>query len=126
MRRYKESDASVGRQAGVVLLEVLAAILIFSIGILSVISLQAAAVANVSDAKYRLDASAIADRVIGQMWANQAGMGSYVGTSAVDELPDGSMTVALASASDVTVTITWQPPGGTSHTFSTVARIYPN
>lgn len=117
-------------QAGVVLLEILAAILIFSIGILAVIGLQASAVSSVADAKYRVDAAALADQTIGRMWADQANIGTYAGTTPLTALPDGSMTVATAAiaggGNSITVTITWQPPGGSTHTFSTVARIYPS
>jgi type IV pilus assembly protein PilV len=112
-------------QGGVILLEVLVAVLVFSVGILAVIGLQAAAIGNVADAKYRVDAGAIADRVIGQMWVDQSNFANYTGTSSLSELPSGHMTVT-AVGSAVTVTITWQPPNApAAHTFSTVARIYP-
>ena len=44
-------------QSGVMLLEALIAILIFSLGILSLVALQATAVQLTSDAKYRTDAT---------------------------------------------------------------------
>lgn len=59
-------------QAGVMLLEALIAILIFSLGILSLIALQATSTQLTSDAKYRTDASALADKLIGRMWASGA------------------------------------------------------
>jgi len=52
------------------LLEALISILIFSIGILAIIGLQAAAVKASSDAKYRSDASLLANQLIGQMWVS--------------------------------------------------------
>ena len=59
-----------GRQAqsGVMLLEALIAILIFSLGILTLIALQATSIKLTSDAKYRTDATLLANRLIGQMW----------------------------------------------------------
>ena len=57
-------------QSGVMLLEALIAILIFSLGILSLVALQAAAVQLTSDAKYRTDATLLANRLIGQMWTS--------------------------------------------------------
>jgi type IV pilus assembly protein PilV len=55
-------------QAGVMLLEALIAILIFSLGILSLVALQATAIQLTGDAKYRTDATLLANRLIGQMW----------------------------------------------------------
>ncbi len=57
-------------QAGVMLLEALIGILIFSLGILSLVALQATSIQLTSDAKYRTDASLLANRLIGQMWAS--------------------------------------------------------
>jgi type IV pilus assembly protein PilV len=111
-------------EGGVVLLEVLVAILIFSIGILAVIGMQASAIANVSDSQYRLNASNIATQQIGKMWVDQANLASYDGTSAVSALPEGSMTVAV-TGTHVTVTVTWKPPNSVAaHTFTSVAYIY--
>jgi type IV pilus assembly protein PilV len=60
----------VRAQAGVMLLEALIAVLIFSLGILSLVALQATSIQLASDAKYRVDASLLADKLIGQMWAS--------------------------------------------------------
>jgi type IV pilus assembly protein PilV len=68
-------DASPGSQAGIALIEALIAILIISFGILGIIGLQANSIAFVSDARYRVDAAALADRLIGEMWVN-AGSGA--------------------------------------------------
>lgn len=58
------------RQEGVLLLEGLIAILIFSLGVLGMIGLQAAAIKQSTAAKYRTDASLLANQLIGQMWAS--------------------------------------------------------
>jgi type IV pilus assembly protein PilV len=52
------------------LLEALIAILIFSLGILSLVALQATSIQLTSDAKYRTDATLLANRLIGQMWVS--------------------------------------------------------
>lgn len=52
------------------LLEGLISILLFSIGILAIVGLQAASIKMVGDAKYRSDASLLADQLIGQMWVS--------------------------------------------------------
>jgi len=59
-----------GNQSGVMLLEALIAILVFSLGILSLVALQATAVQLTSDAKYRTDATLLANRLLGQMWTS--------------------------------------------------------
>jgi type IV pilus assembly protein PilV len=57
-------------QTGAALLEAMLAILIFSLGILTVIGIQAASIRMVTDAQYRSRASLLADRLIGEMWAS--------------------------------------------------------
>lgn len=52
------------------LLEALIAILIFSLGILAIVGLQAASIKSAGDAKYRSDASLLANQLIGQMWVS--------------------------------------------------------
>lgn len=52
------------------LIEVLIAILIFSIGILGIVGLQASAVKASTDAKYRSEAGLLANELIGQMWVS--------------------------------------------------------
>lgn len=56
------------REGGMVMIEALVAILIFSIGILGIIGLQAMAVQQSSDARYRATAAQLADQLLGQMW----------------------------------------------------------
>ena len=55
-------------QHGAMLLEALVALLIFSFGILGVVGLQAAAVQQSTDARYRSEAAQLVDQLIGQMW----------------------------------------------------------
>ncbi len=125
-------------QAGSVILEAMIAILIFSIGILGLIGMQAAAVNNVSDAKYRADASFLADQIVGQMWASRvavttAGVTSYAidptyawnvpgatpnpivtawaANGVAAYLPNASAVVSIAPGQqNVTVMISWLPP----------------
>lgn len=52
------------------MIEALAAILIFSLGILAMMGLQANSVKLSSDAKYRSDANMLANELIGQMWVS--------------------------------------------------------
>jgi type IV pilus assembly protein PilV len=55
-------------QQGFLLLEVLVAILIFAIGVLSLVGLQAASVRQSGEAKFRADATLLANDLIGRMW----------------------------------------------------------
>ena len=126
-------------QQGVVLIEVLVAILIFSVGVLALVGLQANMVQNTADAKYRSDASYIAQVRIGQMWADPDNLATYLETdtdiSAL--LPGGKRTVTQPAAGQFTVTVGWTAPSETpaasattapcfmtvAHCFTTTARI---
>jgi type IV pilus assembly protein PilV len=66
----KMHQSHPNKQAGSMLLEGLISILLFSIGILAIVGLQAASIKMVGDAKYRSDASLLTDQLIGQMWAS--------------------------------------------------------
>jgi type IV pilus assembly protein PilV len=59
-------------QQGSVLLEALIAFLIFAMGILGVIGLQATAINNTLDARYRSDAAFLANQIIAQIWTDPA------------------------------------------------------
>jgi type IV pilus assembly protein PilV len=78
---HKDADMKMHRslpnkQTGSMLLEGLISILLFSIGILAIVGLQAASIKMVGDAKYRSDASLLADQLIGRMWAGNLKPGS--------------------------------------------------
>ncbi len=59
------------QQTGVMLLEAMIAILIFSLGVLGVVGMQAMAIGASRDAKYRSEAALYANELIGQMWASK-------------------------------------------------------
>ena len=59
-----------GKQSGAMLIEVLIAILIFSVGILGIVGLHASTVKASTDAKYRSEASLLANELIGRMWVS--------------------------------------------------------
>ena len=123
-------NAFTGRQAvkgqqGIVLLESLIAILIFSMGILALMGLQAAMIGNTTDAKYRADAAYIAKQRLGEMWADPTNLASFVesNTNISAQLPNGTRTVTLPNATEVLVLVTWQVPGKDVHNVSINARI---
>lgn len=114
-------------QEGVVLIEAMVAILIFSIGVLAIVGLQASMIKNTADAKYRSEASYIAATRIGQMWADPDNLATFVETNTdiSNLLPGGTRTVTQVAAGQFTVTVRWLVPGPneTTHNFTTTARI---
>lgn len=122
MRKGKQA------QQGVVLLEALIAVLLFSMGVLALVGLQAAMIKNTSDSKYRAEASFIAQQKIGQIWAkipNPANPSDPLesGTDISSLLPSGTRTVTNPATNQYMVTVTWQQPGQPQHNFTTVATI---
>jgi type IV pilus assembly protein PilV len=132
-----------GGQQGSVLLEALISILIFSFGILAIVGLQAYSVKNTSEAKYRVDASLLADQIIGQMWSDartnanltsnysSAGGGTAYAawkTIVQNTLPGAAAnppTVVVNADNSVAVTIFWQMPGADSsvHQYTVTTQI---
>lgn len=125
-RRVSKTAADVKSEQGVVLIEVMIAVLIFSMGILAVAGLQAAMIKNTSDSKYRADASFIAQQSLGRMWADPTHLSVYaIGVEDIsDQLPNGTREVTLPIAGgEVKVEINWQVPGQDAHKYVTYARI---
>lgn len=131
-------------QRGSMLLESLIAILIFSMGILSIVALLGASVKDTSNAKYRTDASLLANQIIGEMWVDDRTNAKLVAnysnpsgpqylswektvaktlpgvTAANSTLP----TIAIDTNNVVTVTLKWQAPGESSvRNYVAIARI---
>ena len=128
---------------GMLLLESMIAILIFSVGILGILNMQANAIKEVSESKYRVDASYLAAQLIGQMWvSNRANLAANFNSPAgasfitwraqVRTLLPGSDQVAtqptvVVDANNVaTVTIFWQTtPAAAVHNFIAISQIRP-
>jgi type IV pilus assembly protein PilV len=115
------------RQQGVMLLEALIGILIFSIGILAMLGMQATAMRATMDAKYRAEAGYLVNQIIGTMWVDRTNLASYDTTSGAGntnltnwetqvstQLPNASganaPTIAVVGT-QVTVTVKWKRPG---------------
>lgn len=112
---------------GFSLIEVLVSMTIFSVGVLGLLGMYANSVTNYSDAKYRTDATLLAESLINSMWVNRANVANYAygGTGANTTLTSwlAEMNSALpkavavvtvgattATGTQVTVQINWQPP----------------
>lgn len=118
------------------------AILVFSLGILSIVALLSVSVKNSGSAKYRTEASLLANQVIGQMETGQrtfaaltTGYASPTGanfmawqTTVANTLPGVSganlPTIVIAADQTATITLRWQAPGdNVVHNFVAVAKI---
>lgn len=113
------------RSRGMSLMEVLVSTVIFSVGILGLLSANATAFQTFSDAKYRVDAALLADRLLGEIWVDRANVAAYAHaggswgvtdrispwmTEVTGTLPAADATVTVIGA-QVSVTVTWQPAG---------------
>jgi type IV pilus assembly protein PilV len=92
------SMLNVKSQKGVLLLEAMIAILLFSVGVLAVVGLQANAIKNVSQSKFRSDAAFMANQILGQMWADRTNVANYA-------LPSGSSANVTAWKTQVGATL---------------------
>jgi type IV pilus assembly protein PilV len=111
---------------GAALIEAMIGILLFSIGILGLVGLQASMTSAQSAAKYRADAAYLASELLGTMWMNKVNLGVYATTPAspctdqrcldwvnkvASGLPQGTATVAVTpSTGDVNLTVGWTAP----------------
>lgn len=66
--RSRRRPGAPGASRGLVLIDVLIAVLVFSLGVLAIVALQAVAVQQSSQAKYRADATMLVNALISQMW----------------------------------------------------------
>jgi type IV pilus assembly protein PilV len=106
-------------QGGVMLIEALVAILIFSVGVIAVMGMQAVSIEQVSAAKYRTDASYLANQIAGQMWTDIPNLATYAtpgatgragwDTTVARTLPSGTGVITVVG-SLVTVTVSWKVP----------------
>ena len=87
------------QQHGSALLEAMIAILIFSMGIIALLGLQTAAIKNSGDAKYRADATYLANQIIGKMWVDRVNIAAYAHNTAGSAC---SPTVTASTNLDVT------------------------
>lgn len=132
MNRRRSIIHVVREQAGFSLIEGLIAIALFSFGILGIMNLQAQSIKNGGESKYRIDASFLANQLVGQMWADRGNLASYANPAfppratweqAIDAtLPSADGTVAVV-ANQVTITVTWQAPGQLLHRYVAIADI---
>jgi type IV pilus assembly protein PilV len=129
------------RQEGVMLLEALIGILLFSIGILALLGMQGIAMRATIDAKYRSEASFLANEIVGTMWGDADNLANYNDAQcasnarctawkarvqamlpAIAGTPPPSIAIATRQA---TITVYWQRQGETTYSrHQVVAQIF--
>jgi len=119
------------------LTEVLVSTVIFAVGVLGLFSTHAIAFNSFSDAKHRVDASLLADKLINEIWVDRANVAlyAYAGHGAtvharltpwlteVQQVLPASDAVVQVNGMEVMVTVTWQPRNGDLRTFNAVATL---
>jgi len=131
------------QQGGSALFEGLLAILIFSVGLLSILMLLSTALVEVGNARYRSEASLLAAGLIAEMWTGDRSAASlqarYADVNAADyqrwqqqvvaHLPGitaqaNQPTVTVDNNRSVTIQLSWQSPGqAQSHSLLATALI---
>jgi type IV pilus assembly protein PilV len=125
------------RQArGYMLIEVLVSFLIFSVGVLALVGLQARMGRAQTAAKARADASYLANELVGVMWSDMSHLSSYSACASyarcldwqnkvAASLPAGTGTVVSVDAATgaVSIQIQWRQGSDDTHTYTTTARV---
>ena len=122
-------------QQGVILLEALIGILIFSLGVLALVAMQAISVSTVSNARYRTEAAFLANEIMAEAWVDRgvnyanlmtyavsSGVGTNPNTQAwvakvnsllpgtVANPPDIAIVTPASGGRQLTVTVRWRAP----------------
>lgn len=122
-------------QSGFLLIEAMVSILIFSLGILGIVALQAVVIKETSDAQYRIEASMFTNQLIAEMWAEDKvnlatnfaspdgpryqAWRTGVTTTSTGGLPGAALqppTVVFGPNNQVTISVFWQLPGAAAGT----------
>ncbi|MET4676699.1 MULTISPECIES: hypothetical protein [unclassified Luteibacter] len=124
-------------RSGFVMIDALIAILIFSVGVMGLLAVQANATLLAAEAKYRTDAALQADRLVAQMWTSDTAtlVANFQGdpntltapayaawlnqldcsqakasTNCLPGVAAYPPTVAITAAGLVTITVRWKSP----------------
>jgi len=142
------------RMQGVMLIEALIAILIFSIGILAIVGMQGVAIKSVTQSKYRSEAAFLVNEMLSQMWNDTGNLASYAypgagavparvtdwkarvdarlpGTADPNMAPTISITGANAQGATVQIVVWWRLPeekaqGVDPHSYTVLASVFAN
>lgn len=125
------------------LVEVLVGLMIFTIGVLGLVGVQAAMVRAQTSANFRAEAAQLASDLVGRMWVDTANVDAYLDNtrcrartscsewlSRVEaRLPGGVAPVVTKTGEQINIAISWVVPGETDnggvHVFRTVTSVTP-
>ena len=131
-------------QRGFTLIETMAALLIFGVGVLGIARLQSVAVQETTSAGFRADAALLSRNLIGRMWMSDrttatlqtsfastpagAGYTAWMAAVTAAGLPGAAANpptvVFKAASSQVTITVFWRAPGDASvHSYVETAQV---
>lgn len=112
------------------LVEVLVSVLLFSVGVLALVGLQANMNQAQGAAKVRTDAAYLASELTGLMWSDASHLDDYTDSQCgayarcqawrdklARSLPNGLATVTMPTAGEVKIEITWSLPDGAPHKY---------
>ena len=115
------------RQQGSFLIEALIGVLLFMGGILALMGVAATAINQVTQTKFRNDASNLASEIVGQMYSEWDGVSTTYNHSAWDArvqsaLPGGNVDWFKIQGKQVDIKLSWKDKGAT-HIYMTTAVI---
>ncbi len=134
MSARSKTAAGARRQAGMTLIEVLIAVVLFSFGLIGLVALQARAVQHQMSAEDSTRAALLANEIVSTMWTSGTvalptavvdAWDARVADVANGGLPNGEGTVQV-NGDVATVTVTWRPVGaetGVQHRYQTQALL---
>jgi len=122
---------------GFMLIEVMISVVIFAVGVLALVGLQASMTRAQTEAKVRADAAYLAQELMGLMWTDLGNAASYTDAACsgyprcaawqakvAAVLPGGASAVTFdATSRDVSITLSWQLPGGDPHNYRTWTHV---
>jgi len=104
--RTRPTRLAAPRARGLVLIDVLISVLVFSLGVLAVVSLQSVAAQQSSQAQYRAEATLLANALISQMWVADRDPAALANTYATGKTSFNTWSEQVTS----------RLPGASSHT----------
>jgi len=118
-------NSNYSSQKGVMLLEALIGLLIFSLGILALVAMQSTAVSQMRDAQYRTEASMLSDKLLTTLTIEGTGSTTSSAVTAIKNeaaavLPNGLATITTGTSSfganvlSVNIEVTWRAPAATT------------
>lgn len=120
-----KNKVNIKTTKGFYTIEAIIAIIVFLVGVLGVVQIQTNTIQAVSDAQYRINASYLADSLIGQMWVDKPNATTYAPGKAEYDAWLAEVTASMpgvatnppiltfattASGTLVNLTILWSDP----------------